>query len=117
MKKIKLNYLLDLAFFVQFVLVGYSGLIMYFNHHAAGPILRFIHDKVGVLMLLFFVVHVALHWRWILLRTKDLFRDKKNKAQLSIRFGIFRSICFSWLFRSYNVFQPPCSRPNLEAYS
>lgn len=76
MKKIKLNYLLDLAFFVQFVLVGYSGLIMYFNHHAAGPILRLIHDKVGVLMLLFFVVHVALHWRWILLRTKDLFRKK-----------------------------------------
>ena len=71
--KIKLNYLVDLAFFVQFVLVGYSGLIMSFNHHAAGPILRLIHDKVGILMLAFFAVHIALHRRWILFTTKKFF--------------------------------------------
>lgn len=78
-KKIKLNYLVDLAFFVQFVLVGYSGLVMYFNHHAAGPILRLIHDKVGILMLVFFIVHIALHWRWILLTTKNLLRERNIK--------------------------------------
>ncbi|WP_243684387.1 DUF4405 domain-containing protein [Methanosarcina barkeri] len=121
MRKINLNYLVDLAFFVQFALVGYSGLIMYFNHHAAGPILRLIHDKVGILMLLFFVVHIALHWRWIVLTTKNFFqkrktnqKDGKSKTQLSCGFGIIHSICFSGLFRSYNVFQPPCSRSNPE---
>jgi hypothetical protein len=81
MKRIKLNYLVDLALFVQFVLVGYSGLVMYFNHHAAGPILRLIHDKVGILMLVFFVAHVTLHWRWIVFTTKNLFRREKEMKE------------------------------------
>lgn len=78
MRKVKFNYLVDLAFFIQFALVGYSGLVMYFNRHAAGPILRLIHDKVGILMLLFFVVHIALHWRWIVFVTKNLFRRQRE---------------------------------------
>jgi hypothetical protein len=82
MRKITLNYLVDLAFFVQFVLVGYSGLVMYFNRHAAGPILRLIHDKVGILMLLFFVVHIILHWRWIVLTTKNLFRKEGRMKEI-----------------------------------
>lgn|GEM_PF-416635 len=82
MRKINLNYLVDLAFFVQFALVGYSGLIMYFNRHAASPILRVIHDKVGILMLLFFVVHIALHWRWIILTTKNYFRKEKQTKKM-----------------------------------
>ncbi len=82
MKKINLNYLVDLAFFVQFALVGYSGLIMYFNRHAAGPILKVIHDKVGILMLLFFVVHIVLHWRWIILTTKNCFIKEKQSKKM-----------------------------------
>ena len=78
MKRIKLNYLVDLALFVQFALVGYSGLIMYFDNRAAGPILRLIHDKVGILMLVFSVVHIALHWRWIVFTTKNLFRRERQ---------------------------------------
>lgn len=82
MRKTKLNYFIDLAFFVQFFLVGYSGLVMYFDRHAAGPILRLIHDKVGILMLLFFVVHVALHWRWIALTTKNFFRKESQMKEM-----------------------------------
>ena len=82
MKKLKLNYLVDLAFFVQFALVGYSGLIMYFNHRAAAPILRLIHDKVGILMLVFFVVHIALHWRRIVFTTKNLFRREMKEGEV-----------------------------------
>lgn len=78
MKKTKLNYFIDLLFFVQFILVGYSGLVMFFNHSAAGPILRLIHDKIGILMLVFFVVHVALHWKWIVLTKKNLFSNKRD---------------------------------------
>ncbi|RPJ73967.1 MAG: DUF4405 domain-containing protein [Alphaproteobacteria bacterium] len=70
MNRVKLNNLVDLALFIQFVLVGGSGLIMYFNHHAAVSLLRLIHDKVGILMLVFFVVHIILHWRWIVFTTK-----------------------------------------------
>ncbi len=82
MKRIKLNYLVDLALFVQFVLVGYSGLVMYFNHHAAGPILRLIHDKIGILMLVFFVAHIVLHWRWIVFTTKNLFRREMKEGEV-----------------------------------
>ncbi len=78
MKRMKLKYLVDLAFFVQFVLVGGSGLIMYFNHHAGGPLLRFIHDKVGILMLVFFVAHIALNWRWIVFTTRKFCRRGKK---------------------------------------
>ncbi len=81
MKRIKLNYLVDLALFVQFALVGYSGLVMYFNHRATGPILRLIHDKVGILMLVFFVVHIALHWRWIVFTTKNFFRREREMKE------------------------------------
>ncbi len=81
MKRAKFNYLVDLALFIQFSLVGYSGFIMYFDHRAAGPILRLIHDKVGILMLVFFVVHIALHWRWIVFTTKNLFRRERQMKE------------------------------------
>lgn len=84
MNRIKLNYLVDLAFFVQFVLVGYSGLIMFFNHRGAGPILRLIHDKVGILMLVFFVIHIALHWRWIVCTTKNFFRKDSEIKECEV---------------------------------
>jgi len=84
MKRLKLNYLVDLALFVQFVLVGYSGLVMYFDHRAAGPILRLIHDKVGILMLFFFVAHVALHWRWIVCTTKNFFRRDEEMKECEV---------------------------------
>ncbi|RPJ73966.1 MAG: DUF4405 domain-containing protein [Alphaproteobacteria bacterium] len=70
MKRVKLIYIVDLALFVQFLLVGGTGLIMYFNHHAAGHLLRFIHDQIGVLMLVFFVAHIILNWKWVVGTTK-----------------------------------------------
>ncbi|MHB8102713.1 MAG: DUF4405 domain-containing protein [Methanosarcina sp.] len=74
MKRVKLIYIVDLALFVQFLLVGGSGLIMYFNHQAGGLLLRLIHDKIGILMLVFFVAHIVLNWRWIVGTTKKLFK-------------------------------------------
>lgn len=71
-KGIKKNYIVDLALFIQFVLVGGTGLIMYLNHRAGGQILRLIHDQIGILMLVFFTVHVVLHWKWIAGTTKKL---------------------------------------------
>ena len=78
MNRAKLIYLVDLALFFQFILVGYSGLIMYFNHHAAGPLLRLIHDKVAILMLVFIVAHIVLNWRWIVFTGKKFYRRRKE---------------------------------------
>ncbi|MGB9927438.1 MAG: hypothetical protein ACPK85_03405 [Methanosarcina sp.] len=49
---------------------------MYLFHHAGGPLLRLIHDKVGILMLIFFVAHIVLNWRWIVNATKKYFMKK-----------------------------------------
>jgi hypothetical protein len=84
MKKIKLNYLVDLALFIQFILVGYSGLVMYFNPQGAGYLLRLIHDKVGLLMVVFFIVHIALHWRWIVCTTKNFFKKDKDMKECEV---------------------------------
>jgi hypothetical protein len=78
MKRVKLIYIIDLALFVQFLLVGGSGLIMYFNHQAGGHLLRLIHDKIGILMLVFFVAHIVLNWRWIVNTTKKLCKREKE---------------------------------------
>lgn len=72
MKKLEFNYLVNLILFIQFVLVGGTGLVMYLNHRAGGQILRLIHDQIGILMLVFFTVHVVLHWKWIAGTTKKL---------------------------------------------
>jgi len=89
MKKIRLNYLIDVGLFIQFVLVGYSGLVMYFNEHGAGYFLRLIHDKVGILMLIFFVVHIALHRKWIVTTTKNFFvRKRKIKKSSKIKVAL-----------------------------
>lgn len=83
-KKIKENYIVDLILFIQFILVGGSGLFMYFYHHAGGYMLRFIHDQIGVIMLCFFVVHVALHWRWMFLATKNFFFIEKEAERCKV---------------------------------
>jgi hypothetical protein len=80
MKNLKLIYLMNLALFVQFLLVGGSGLLMYFHYQVGGYLLRFIHDQVGILMLVFFVAHIVLNWRWIVGTTEKLFiKGKKMK--------------------------------------
>jgi hypothetical protein len=83
-EKTKFRYLVDLALFVQFLLVGGTGLIMYFYHHAGGSMLRLIHDKVGILMLVFFVVHMVLNWRWIASTTNKLFKRRTETKESGI---------------------------------
>lgn len=86
MKKLKILYLVDLALFVQFVLVGGTGLIMYFYHNIGGPILRLIHDKIGILMLVFFFAHFVLNWKWIAGTTKKLCkRAEKDQGKRDYR--------------------------------
>lgn len=81
MNRTKLNYIVDLAFLVQFVLVGYSGLLLLINKHGVSPFWRLIHEKIGILILVFFIVHFVLHWGWLVLNTKKCFiRNKEVKT-------------------------------------
>ena len=78
MNRLKLNYFVDLALFIQFALVGYSGILLLLNGHGVSHLWRVIHEQLGILMLVFFVAHVILHWRWIVYTTKNLFRTGKE---------------------------------------
>ncbi|MCQ1534933.1 DUF4405 domain-containing protein [Methanosarcina sp. KYL-1] len=85
MKRITLNYLVDLSLFVQFVLVGYSGLLLFFNDHGTGPFWKMIHEKLGIVMLVFFIIHMALHSKWITCTTKNLFRRENGRKEVDVR--------------------------------
>lgn len=74
MNRVKLIRFVDLALIVQFVLVGYSGFIMYFNHEVACPLLRSIHDKAGILMLVLLAAHIVLDWRRLLFTVRKFYR-------------------------------------------
>ncbi|MDR7666056.1 DUF4405 domain-containing protein [Methanosarcina sp. Z-7115] len=81
MNRLKLNYFVDLALFVQFALVGFSGILLLLNGHGVSQLWKGIHEQLGILMLVFFVVHIALHWRWIVFTTKNFFRiEREMKA-------------------------------------
>ncbi|MDQ1275928.1 MAG: hypothetical protein QG610_1503 [Euryarchaeota archaeon] len=81
MNRTKINYVVDLAFLVQFVLVGYSGLLLLIDGHGVSHFWKFIHVKIGILILVFFIIHFALHWGWLVLNTKKCFiKNKEVKA-------------------------------------
>lgn len=81
MNRTKLNYYVDLAFLIQFVLVGYSGLLLLIDGHGVSHFWKFIHVKIGILILVFFMIHILLHWDWLVLNTKKCFSiSEKAKA-------------------------------------
>ena len=80
MNRTKINYAVDIAFLVQFVLVGYSGLLLLICGHSTSYFWKVIHEKIGILMLIFFIAHVVLHWGWLTLNTKRCLSQKKEEG-------------------------------------
>ena len=86
MNKLKLNYWVDvglaISFFICFItgLIKWPGIIKIIGTSAYN-ILRFgnislFHDWSGLIMGLLVLVHLVLHWNWIVTITKSFF--KKN---------------------------------------
>ncbi len=88
MNKAKLNYLVDIglavSFFICFItgLIKWPGLIkiigvpIYKVLHVRN--ISVLHDWSGLIMGLLVLIHLALHWKWIVCMTKDMvFRKKK----------------------------------------
>ena len=86
MNRIKLNYWVDIglaiSFFICFTtgLVKWPGLIKVIGVSAY----KFLHvsnistwhDWSGLIMGLLVLVHLALHWKWIVVMTKKIFSKK-----------------------------------------
>jgi len=90
MNKLKINYFVDMIAFVSFIITAVTGIIIFvflppgegrgglhstlfgYGRHDWGAI----HDWAGIVMTVAALVHVVLHWRWIVDTTKDFFKAK-----------------------------------------
>ena len=84
MKKTTINYIVDIPLLVQSVVVGLSGvLLMYGGHHVSylgldGREWLYLHEQIGILMVVFSLLHVVLHWKWLACTTKNFFNFKSG---------------------------------------
>ena len=82
MNKAKLNYFVDLLLAISFLLVATTGILKFpgwFGYfQLPWRILNKIHDWSGIAMVALVLIHLILHWRWIVSMTRTIFRGKKN---------------------------------------
>jgi hypothetical protein len=84
----RLNYLLNLALLIDFVLILLSGMLISCSvlpalglQVASNPAWRFLHSSAADFSLLLIGLHLALHWKWILSTAKRyLFSPRKRPA-------------------------------------
>jgi cytochrome b561 len=68
-----MNYITDALMFVSFVIVAISGVIMYFLNPKGqdSRIYLNLHVILGFLLVVLVIVHLILHWKWIVAMTKN----------------------------------------------
>jgi len=77
---------MDLILTAFFIGVTTTGLLMYFfmplGIQRGGQLIYFgltkatwiwIHSRIGILMVVFVIVHLIFHWKWIVYTTKSFF--------------------------------------------
>jgi len=85
MKKKWTNYIIDMGLLVTFILSFFTGV---FKWPALLPkfgisykqlpmsTISFIHDWSALVMSILVIIHIILHWDWIVTMTKKLFEKK-----------------------------------------
>lgn len=89
MPKPKVNYIIDVIMVLLFLGVAKSGIVLYFflpaGQRRGGWQTFFgltkhtwsaIHNWCGLLLIALILVHIILHWKWILEMTKNIFKGK-----------------------------------------
>ena len=85
--KAKINYLVDMGMAISFIaafmtgLIKWQGLIRLFGlRHKLLPMeaITLLHDWSGVLLGVLVLVHLILHWRWMVCMTKSLFKGPQK---------------------------------------
>ncbi|MBN2042298.1 MAG: DUF4405 domain-containing protein [Candidatus Aenigmarchaeota archaeon] len=81
--KAKLNYVIDVGLGISFLSVFITGIVkfpdflQYFGitrRYIPVQGLSTIHDWSGIIMGILVLVHLVLHWKWIVCMTKSFFR-------------------------------------------
>lgn len=94
MNKMKTNYIIDFLAFVSFVITAVSGLAIKFFMPSGVRQGRFqeflgiqkgawsqIHDWSGIILIIFVIIHLILHWDWIVCMTKGMFQSDKCEVK------------------------------------
>ena len=88
MNKAELNYIIDISMAVLFTITAIAGLILFFflrgirqgGYHeflgVARQVWINVHDFFGIILLILVLMHLALHWNWIICITKRIFKKK-----------------------------------------
>ncbi|MBN2142201.1 DUF4405 domain-containing protein [Candidatus Woesearchaeota archaeon] len=91
MNKIKVNYIVDAILGLSFIVTAVTGMLLFIFMPSGvrqGRLQEFLgvtketwtfyHDWAGIIMIALALVHLILHWNWIVCMTKSFF--KKNAA-------------------------------------
>ena len=84
MNRTKLNYFIDVGLAISFFTCFYTGLVKWpglikiigvstYKTLSFDNISR-VHDMSGLIMGLLVVIHLVLHWKWIVVVTKSFFK-------------------------------------------
>ena len=89
MNRAKLNYFIDLGLAISFFACAITGIIKFPRllpylgiDHRTLPMyeLSRLHDWSGLVMTFLVVIHLVLHWNWIVSMTKSFFKKEKSKS-------------------------------------
>ncbi len=86
MNKTKLNYWVDVGLALSFLLVFLTGIFKFpgfskflgttTSNKLNSQTITLLHDWSGLLMGLLVLIHLILHWKWIVSVTKSMFSKK-----------------------------------------
>lgn len=89
MNRPKLNYIVDAISFITFLIVAISGVAIYFfmpqgvRQGGQQELLGItkntwseIHNILGLIFVILAIIHLILHWQWIIVMTKNIFTSK-----------------------------------------
>jgi len=83
MKKVKINYIIDVLAFFAIIIVGVTGILKFPNLanllgiHPLPLGIQKVHDWAGMVLVGLMIIHIWLHWKWLITMTKHYFGKKK----------------------------------------
>lgn len=90
MNRLKLNYWVDMGMGLSVIVTFLTGIVKWpgliniiglSNKEIPKAAISAMHDWAGLLMGLFVLVHLILHWKWITCVTKKTFRKEKKECE------------------------------------
>ena len=78
MQRAKLNYIIDAILAILFLIIFVTGIlklpILKLSEVIPMQQMTMLHDVGGILFGVFVIIHLILHWSWIKVMTKSIFK-------------------------------------------